>query len=66
MRRCKTERLIAIEQMQTRLPDIHRAASLRVSEMRFELTQAYAHYPLKVACLPIPPPGQYQNLHLRE
>ncbi len=28
-----------------------------VSEMRFELTQAYAHYPLKVACLPIPPPG---------
>ena len=26
--------------------------------MRFELTQPYGHYPLKVACLPIPPPGQ--------
>ena len=25
--------------------------------MRFELTRANAHYPLKVACLPIPPPG---------
>ena len=30
---------------------------LIVSEMRFELTRANAHYPLKVACLPIPPPG---------
>ncbi len=29
----------------------------RVSEMRFELTQPNGHYPLKVACLPIPPPG---------
>ncbi len=29
----------------------------KVSEMRFELTQPYDHYPLKVACLPIPPPG---------
>ena len=28
-----------------------------VSEMRFELTQHFCHYPLKVACLPIPPPG---------
>lgn len=28
-----------------------------VSKMRFELTQPYGHYPLKVACLPIPPPG---------
>ena len=28
-----------------------------VSEMRFELTQPFGHYPLKVACLPIPPPG---------
>ena len=35
----------------TRLP------TFRVSEMRFELTRANAHYPLKVACLPIPPPG---------
>ncbi len=26
--------------------------------MRFELTQPNGHYPLKVACLPIPPPGQ--------
>ncbi len=26
--------------------------------MRFELTQPYGHYPLKVACLPILPPGQ--------
>ena len=25
--------------------------------MRFELTQPNGHYPLKVACLPIPPPG---------
>ena len=25
---------------------------------RLELTQACAHYHLKVACLPIPPPGQ--------
>ena len=25
--------------------------------MRFELTQPFGHYPLKVACLPIPPPG---------
>ncbi len=30
----------------------------KVSEMRFELTQPYGHYPLKVACLPIPPPGR--------
>ena len=30
---------------------------LIVSEMRFELTRANAHYPLKVACLPIPPPA---------
>ena len=30
----------------------------KVSEMRFELTQPNGHYPLKVACLPIPPPGQ--------
>ena len=30
---------------------------LFVSEMRFELTQHFCHYPLKVACLPIPPPG---------
>ena len=29
----------------------------KVSEMRFELTQPNGHYPLKVACLPIPPPG---------
>ena len=30
---------------------------LEVSEMRLELTRANAHYPLKVARLPIPPPG---------
>lgn len=29
--------------------------------MRFELTQANAHYPLKVACLPISPPGLFQS-----
>ena len=29
--------------------------------MRFELTQANAHYPLKVACLPISPPGHSHN-----
>ncbi len=28
-----------------------------VSERRFELPQPFGHYPLKVACLPIPPPG---------
>ena len=28
-----------------------------VSEMRLELTRAKAHYPLKVARLPIPPSG---------
>ncbi len=33
-------------------------ADFQVSEMRFELTQPFGHYPLKVACLPIPPPGQ--------
>ena len=27
-------------------------------KMRFELTRRNRHYPLKVACLPIPPPGQ--------
>ncbi len=30
--------------------------SLLVQRMGFEPTQANAHYPLKVACLPIPPP----------
>ena len=34
------------------------ADSFVVSEMRFELTQPNGHYPLKVACLPIPPPGR--------
>ncbi len=29
-----------------------------VSKMRLELTQPTGHYPLKVARLPIPPPGQ--------
>ncbi len=29
-----------------------------VSKMRLELTQPNGHYPLKVARLPIPPPGQ--------
>ena len=33
------------------------AYEIFVSEMRFELTQHFCHYPLKVACLPIPPPG---------
>ena len=28
-----------------------------VSERRFELPQPFGHYPLKVACLPISPPG---------
>lgn len=37
---------------------------LIVSEMRFELTRANAHYPLKVACLPIPPrPHSVKILH---
>lgn len=34
---------------------------LIVSEMRFELTRANAHYPLKVACLPISPPGLFKT-----
>ena len=29
----------------------------RVSKMRVELTRPIGHYPLKVARLPIPPPG---------
>ncbi len=29
----------------------------QVREMRFELTHRNRHYPLKVACLPIPPPA---------
>ena len=29
-----------------------------VSKMRVELTRPIGHYPLKVARLPIPPPGQ--------
>ncbi len=33
-------------------------ASANVSEMRIELTRPNGHYPLKVARLPIPPPGQ--------
>ena len=28
-----------------------------VSKRRVELPYPYGHYPLKVACLPIPPPG---------
>ena len=31
--------------------------TLTVSKMRLELTQPTGHYPLKVARLPIPPPG---------
>ena len=30
--------------------------------MRFELTQPNGHYPLKVACLPIPPPGHLVSI----
>jgi hypothetical protein len=30
-----------------------------VPRTRVELAQAYAHYPLKVACLPISPPGHF-------
>ena len=37
----------------------------QVSEMRFELTQPNGHYPLKVACLPIPPPGQMVSLRAK-
>ena len=33
--------------------------------MRFELTQPHGHYPLKVACLPIPPPGRVSTFALR-
>ena len=34
------------------------AAFKKVSKMRVELTRPIGHYPLKVARLPIPPPGQ--------
>ena len=36
-----------------------------VSEMRFELTQPFGHYPLKVACLPISPPGRIFTVETR-
>ena len=42
---------------------INRLRILIVSEMRFELTQPNGHYPLKVACLPIPPPGLQVGLY---
>ncbi len=29
-----------------------------VPRTRIELARPYGHYPLKVACLPVPPPGQ--------
>ena len=32
---------------------------IQVSEMRIELTRPNGHYPLKVARLPIPPPGHF-------
>ncbi len=40
----------------------------KVSKMRLELTQPTGHYPLKVARLPIPPPGHFYkyNLHFYE
>ena len=34
------------------------SSGFQVSEMRIELTRPNGHYPLKVARLPIPPPGQ--------
>ena len=39
-----------------------------VPKMRFELTRRNRHYPLKVACLPIPPSGRKMqiSLHLSE
>ena len=36
---------------------IWHAEEKKVSKMRLELTQPTGHYPLKVARLPIPPPG---------
>ena len=53
--------IVNIKNPQTSLNDIC-GLSFFVSEMRFELTQPYGHYPLKVACLPIPPPGQSENV----
>ena len=35
--------------------------SKKVSKMRVELTRPIGHYPLKVARLPIPPPGQKES-----
>ncbi len=32
-----------------------------VPRRRFELLRAYAHHPLKMACLPIPPPRHWQG-----
>ena len=33
--------------------------------MRFELTRRNRHYPLKVACLPIPPPKHFGFTNFR-
>ena len=38
--------------------DFQRLPLKKVSKMRVELTRPIGHYPLKVARLPIPPPGQ--------
>ena len=42
---------------ETKKPLKTAAFSLLVPRTRLELTRANAHHPLKVACLPIPPPG---------
>ncbi len=39
------------------MPSKHLRSFFSVSKMRLELTQPTGHYPLKVARLPIPPPG---------
>ena len=37
------------------------SAHIVVPRRRLELLQAFAHHPLKMACLPVPPPRQWQG-----
>ena len=37
-----------------------------VPRTRLELARANAHYPLKVACLPISPPGPLHHRHVTD
>ncbi len=49
------------EEFKKRPKKINFEPNLYVTKKRFELSQAFAHYHLKVACLPIPPPRQNRD-----